>query len=455
MTAPSSLAPSSAPPRIAPAAGLILAAPSSGAGKTVVTLALMRALARRGLRVAPAKVGPDYIDPAFHAAACGRASVNLDPWGMRPALRAALIERQGANADLVLVEGVMGLFDGAGDGGGSTADLAAETGWPVVLILDVYAQAGSAAAVARGFATHRADVLVAGVILNRVGGAAHRAMIEQALAAATPDVAPLGAVPHDGRLTLPERHLGLVQAGEQDDLEAFVERAAAVLAEGVDLDRLVALARPARRAATRDDGPPIPPLGQRIAVARDEAFAFAYPHLLDGWRQAGALILPFSPLADEAPAAAADAVYLPGGYPELHAGRLAANSEFLDGLRAAAARGAALFGECGGYMALGRGLVDAHGARHAMAGLLPVETSFADRRMTLGYRRAETLADGALGPAGLRLSGHEFHFATTLQEGPGTPLFRLSDSRGEDRGAAGLVEGRVAGSFLHVIDRAP
>ncbi|MCR9219319.1 MAG: cobyrinate a,c-diamide synthase [Alphaproteobacteria bacterium] len=437
------------------AAGLILAAPSSGAGKTVVTLALMRALSRRGLRIAPAKVGPDYIDPAFHAAACGRASVNLDPWGMRPALRAALVERLGADADLVLVEGVMGLFDGAGDGGGSTADLAAETGWPVVLILDVNAQAGSAAAVARGFVTHRADVEVAGVILNRVGGAAHQAMIEEALAAATPDAAPLGAVPHDGRLALPERHLGLIQAREHGDLDAFVETAAEILAESVDLDRLVALARPARRATERDDGPPIAPLGQRIAVGQDQAFAFVYPHLLDGWRRAGAAILPFSPLADAAPAAEADAVYLPGGYPELHAGRLAANRRFLDGLRAAAARGAAVFGECGGYMTLGDGLVDADGARHAMAGLLPVETSFAERRMHLGYRRAETLADSALGPAGLQVSGHEFHFATTLREGPGTPLFRLSDTRGEDRGAAGLVEGRVAGSFLHVIDRAP
>ncbi|MCH8808664.1 MAG: hypothetical protein IH993_02345 [Proteobacteria bacterium] len=201
--------------------------------------------------------------------------------------------------------------------------------------------------------------------------------------------------------------------------------------------------------------PVLPPLGQRIAVARDTAFAFAYPFVLDGWRAAGAEITTFSPLDDEAPDPAADAVYLPGGYPELHAGRLAANSRFLEGLRGAAGRGAAIYGECGGYMVLGRGLVDAEGRRHALAGLLPVETSFVQPKMTLGYREAELVADGPLGPAGARYRGHEFHFASPLGTQGAAPLFRCRDALGAARGDPGGRIGTVMGSFLHLVDRAP
>ncbi|MBM3561000.1 MAG: cobyrinic acid a,c-diamide synthase, partial [Alphaproteobacteria bacterium] len=194
--------------------------------------------------------------------------------------------------------------------------------------------------------------------------------------------------------------------------------------------------------------------GQRIAVARDIAFAFAYPALLDAWRRAGAEVLPFSPLEGEAPDTAADAVFLPGGYPELHAGRLAAAAGFLAGLRAAAGCGAVVYGECGGYMVLGRGLVDADGVRHEMAGLLALETSFAARRLSLGYRQARLMADGPLGRAGTAFRGHEFHYATVTAEGPGEALFALADAAGRQRGNAGLVAGRVAGSFVHLIDRA-
>ncbi|MEQ8605130.1 MAG: cobyrinate a,c-diamide synthase [Marivibrio sp.] len=435
--------------------GLILAAPASGSGKTVATLALMRAFADRGLRVAPAKTGPDYIDPAYHEAACGRPSVNLDPWGMRAETRAGLVRSLTRDADLALVEGVMGLFDGAADGRGATADLAAETGWPVVLILDVKGQSASAAAVAKGFAAVREDVRLTGVVLNRVGSAAHRAMVEAGFAAHAPQIPVLGAIPRDARLALPSRHLGLVQARERPDLDAFIAGAAEIVAGGVDLAALRAAARPGAAEARGEPAPAIPPPGQTVAVAEDEAFAFLYPHLIDGWRRAGAAIRVFSPLADEAPDPAAQAVYLPGGYPELHAGRLASARRFKAGLRAAAEGGAWIFGECGGYMALGAGLIDADGGRHEMAGLLPVTTSFADRRLTLGYRRATALADSAFAPAGGALFGHEFHYATLASEGPGEPLFRLSDATGADRGAAGLVDGRVAGSFLHVLDRAP
>jgi cobyrinic acid a,c-diamide synthase len=200
---------------------------------------------------------------------------------------------------------------------------------------------------------------------------------------------------------------------------------------------------------------PVPPPGQRIALAADIAFAFTYPATVAGWRAAGAEVRAFSPLADEAPAADADVVVLPGGYPELHAGRLASAARFLDGLRAAATRGAAILGECGGYMVMGRGLVDADGTRHEMAGLLPLETSFAERRLHLGYRRVTTLGETALGPVGCRFRGHEFHFARATEEGPAEPLFAVRDARGKDLGTVGLRVGGVAGSFIHLIAAEP
>jgi len=444
--------------------GLVIAAPASGSGKTTVTLALIRALTRKGVRVASAKVGPDYIDPAFHTAAGGRACVNLDGWAMPVPLLGALANGLTPGADLVLCEGVMGLLDGAvapGQPGhdplrdGSTAALAARLGWPVVLVVDAKGMAASAGAVVRGFRDARSDVTVAGVIFTRAGPGVHADTLRGATAALAPGVPVLGVLPRDAKLSLPSRHLGLVQAGEHADLSAFLDHAADLAESHIDLEALTALARPAT-AMPSDLGTavpvPLPPPGQRIALACDQAFAFAYPATLAGWRAAGAEIMPFSPLADEAPPADADAVYLPGGYPELHAGHLAGAARFLGGLRAAARRGAFVFGECGGYMVLGRGLVDAEGHRHAMAGLLPVETSFATPRLHLGYRAAVTLAETPFGPVGTRLRGHEFHYARAIQEDDGaSALFAVHDARGRDLGSMGRREGAVAGSFLHLI----
>jgi cobyrinic acid a,c-diamide synthase len=434
--------------------GLILAAPASGSGKTVVTLALSRALTRRGLAVAGVKAGPDYIDPAFHEAACGRPCVNIDTWAMGPALTAGLAARQARGMDLVLAEGVMGLFDGALGvddplADGSAASLAARTGWPVVLVVDCRGMGASVAAVVSGFARHRADCPVAGVILNRVGSDRHLDALALAISEAEPTIRVLGGLPHRADLVVPERHLGLVQAREHPALDRFLDAAADLVAAHLDLEALVTLARPGPVA----DGAvwPLPPPGQRIAVARDDAFAFAYHALLAGWRDRGAEILPFSPLADEGPDRAADAVYLPGGYPELHAGRLAGSRVFLGGLRAAAVRGATVFGECGGYMALGRSLTDAQGRVHAMAGLLPVDTSFAERKRHLGYRAVRMVAEGWWGPAGQPLSGHEFHYASIVSESKEDRLYALSDAQGRDLGAAGHRVGSVAGGFVHLI----
>ncbi|MCA1299121.1 cobyrinate a,c-diamide synthase [Stappia indica] len=432
-----------------PASGLVIAAPSSGSGKTVLTLALIRALRRAGHAVSSAKTGPDYIDPAFHALASGRACINLDAYAMRPALLGDLTARQAAEADLLVIEGVMGLFDGAASGGGSTADLAAQLALPVVLVIDAGRQSQSVAALARGFRDHRPDITLAGVLLNRCGSDRHRAMLEDALA--TIDMPVFGAVPRDAALALPERHLGLHQAGEHADFEGFVERAATLIAEHCDLTRIIAAARPIRPPATGAAPASLAPLGQRIAVARDLAFSFAYPHLLEGWRRQGAELCFFSPLANEGPAPECDAVFLPGGYPELHAGRLAAAEIFRAGMHRAAARNALIYGECGGYMALGDDLTDAKGTRHQMLGLLPLETSFAQRKRHLGYRRLHPFAGLPWqGP----LTGHEFHYATVIHEGAAERLFQARDASGVLQPDMGLRQGRVMGSFAHVIDRA-
>jgi len=430
-------------------AGLILAAPSSGSGKTVTTLSLLRALAARGTRVSSFKVGPDYIDPAFHGAATGRPCRNLDLWAMRPETLDATFAAATGDADLVVGEGVMGLFDGAADGSASTADVAARLGLPVVLVVDVKGQGASVAALVQGFRDFRSDITIAAVILNRVGREGHRAILGKALEGIMPV---LGYIPRDTRLALPERHLGLVQAIERPDLEQFLDQAAGIVGGAVDLDALAALARAPMGAESPTSAPPLPPLGQRIAVALDAAFAFTYPGILEAWRHAGAELLPFSPLADEAPDASCDAVYLPGGYPELHAARLESNETLMNGLRDAAARDAVMFGECGGFMLLGERLIDAEGESHIMAGLLPTVTSIDAPRLHLGYRRITLAHDGVLGPAGSVYRGHEFHYARLVRQ-RGTPLFHATDALGRYFGPSGAVVGKVAGSFLHLIDR--
>jgi cobyrinic acid a,c-diamide synthase len=431
--------------------GLLISAPASGTGKTTLTLGLLAALRAEGVCVQPFKNGPDYIDPAFHAAASGRASVNLDGWAMGKAMIAGLIHA-GADADLVIAEGSMGLFDGVAlpgaHGTGASADLAALTGWPVVLVLDVSGQAQSAGAVALGFARMRPEVQIAGVVANRVASPRHEAMVREGLEAA--GIACLGCLPRNPEIELPERHLGLVQAEENPDLARILDAAGAFIARHLDLNAIRAAAGPTRLPIT----PPlrITPPGQRIALARDAAFSFVYPHQLQGWRAAGAEILPFSPLDDESPDPNADCCWLPGGYPELHAGVLAAATRFRSGLRAFAET-RPVHGECGGYMAMGTGLVTADGSRHEMAGLLGLETSFAKRRMHLGYRRATLTAPMPGQPTGARLMGHEFHYASILAQ-PDAALAEVTDATGAAVAETGSRRGRASGTFFHLIAEA-
>lgn len=422
------------------AKAIVVAAPSSGSGKTLITLGLLRAFRDSGVRVAAAKVGPDYIDPRFHEAASGRPCFNLDPWAMSRGQIEGLVSALAEGADLVIIEGVMGLFDGPRGARGSTADLAQMLGLPVLLTLDCRHQAQSAAAVVHGFATYRQGLDVAGVILNRVASERHERLLREAVGERV-----AGALPNDQSLVWPSRHLGLVQAQESAELEGFIRAAATRVKSPGLLDRVLGLAAP---LSISQDYQVLPPLAQSIAIARDEAFSFAYPHLLDGWRRAGAALSFFSPLADEMPDPAAGAVYLPGGYPELHACRLASNMRFLESLRSHAGL---VYGECGGFMVLGESLIDSNGIAHEMAGLLPLSTSFASRKLHLGYRRLKPLA-GA--PWRGHLNAHEFHYSTLTAEGAAHRLFEAWDAAGEALPPMGLRRGRVMGSYAHLIAEA-
>ena len=427
--------------------GLMVSAPSSGTGKTTVMLGLLRALHDDGLTVQPFKSGPDYIDPAFHRAASGRASFNLDSWAMPECLLDA-IATQAQGADICIGEGSMGLYDGVATRGqvgfGSSAETAHRMGWPVVLVVDVGGQAQSAAATALGFKTYAPDLPFAGVILNRVASPRHERLTRLGMERAGLNV--LGVLPRRGDLTLPERHLGLIQAVEHPDLEAAIAGYADFLRGNVDLAAIRAAA--AGRTVPGAGRLPKPP-AQRIALARDAAFSFTYPHLLEGWRAAGAEIMPFSPLADEAPNAQADLVWLPGGYPELNAGAISAASTFLSGLRHHA-KTRPVHGECGGYMALGEALIDKDGTRHAMAGMLGLVTSYEKRKFHLGYRRAVLEAPMPGFDAGAALRGHEFHYSTILDQ-PDAPLAAVADADGNAVPETGSRRGLVTGTFFHLI----
>lgn len=436
--------------------GLMVAAPRSGSGKTTLTLGLLRALRRAGVAVGSAKCGPDYIDPPFHRAASGRTSVNLDSWAMPPELLGQLAAGFGADCDLIICEALMGLFDGVpGPPGrtGSSADVAAALGWPIVLVVDVSGQSQSAAAVVKGCASYDPRLTIAGVVLNRVGSPRHARLATEAIEALGIPV--VGALPRSDSIALPERHLGLVQAGETIDLEVRLDRMADFVGEHTRIDAIQALASQGHLPGDIGAGQPaVRPPGQRIAVARDAAFSFLYPHVLHGWRAAGADIRFFSPLADESPDGDCDACWLPGGYPELHAGRLAGSHGFLGGLRRFAETGA-VHGECGGYIVLGTALTDAGGVIHPMAGLLDVSTSFARRKLHLGYRNARLTADGCLGQSGTRLRGHEFHYVSVESTGADAPFALVSDAYGSDPMPNGSRRGLVSGSFFHVIAAQP
>ena len=428
------------------ASGLIVEGTHSGVGKTTVTSAIAAALAARGLRVQPYKAGPDYIDPGHLGRAAGREARNLDTWMLPRPVVAELFGRAARDADLALVEGVMGLFDGRSgtEDEGSAADLSRLLGLPVLLVVDASAVARSIAATVLGFQTFDPSVRVVGVVLNRVGSPRHAGMCREAIEVAT-GLPVVGALPRDPGVSWPERHLGLVPAAEVED-DGVRTRLAAFAETHLDLDMVLRLAEPTVEAPVTDLFP-WTPVSQRvaIAIARDRAFHFTYPDsldLLDAW---GADLLPFSPLEDGALPEGARAVLLGGGFPEVFARELAANEGMHGALRAAAARGVPIYGECGGLMYLGRALTDADGTRHAMAGLLPCESTMESARLTLGYREAESLGTPLL-QRGERVRGHEFHYSTLVAPPEAaSAAYRLLDP---DR-FEGVRAGSVTGTYLH------
>ena len=430
--------------------GIIISAPTSGAGKTTITLGILRALRNKGLKVSAAKIGPDYIDSKFHELAGSGRCVNLDTWGMNKLQLQYLASETSKDSDIFVVEGVMGLFDGAlqsgESGNGSTASAALELGMPIILVIDASSQAQSVAALASGFLNHDKQLNFAGVILNRVSSERHGKLLESALSDSGIKV--LGTIPSDNDLNLPSRHLGLVQAEENDALERFIHKASKSISSNVDLSAIKEASKSSISSSTEANF--LKPLGQHIAVARDLAFNFAYTHILENWMRLGAKLSYFSPLDNEAPDNSCDAIYLSGGYPELFAERLSKNTTFLDSLRIAGASGKVIYGECGGFMVLGQTLTDASGTSFAMSGLLDLKTTFENPKLSLGYRLGELITDCPLGEKGQLFRSHEFHYSRIIHES-GENLFSVHDASGESKGGLGIIKGSVIGSFLHII----
>jgi cobyrinic acid a,c-diamide synthase len=452
---------------------LILAAAMSGSGKTTITAGLIGALAARGVQVAPFKVGPDYIDPSYHTLAAGRTCHNLDAWMLPPERIGMLLERHARTADLALIEGVMGLFDGYSghDDTGSTAHIARLTATPVVVVLDARAMARTAAALVLGMTDFEPRIEIAGVILNRVGSAKHAQMLRDAIEGYA-GVPVLGSLGRDSELALPERHLGLIPTAEPGRWQAWLQHASAVVADGVDLERLLDVAGrveavPMPQSVPPALHPPAPdttteaPLIQRttkqttrIAVAHDAAFSFLYEDNLELLREAGAAILFFSPLQDSALPAGTAALYLCGGFPELYAAQLAENAALLHAIRTAAEESMPIYAECGGLMYLTEAVIDGEGNRSAMAGVLPGESRMTER-LTLGYRTIQPVAESWLWQPDEPMRGHEFHYSHWSIEQAHTghvqPAYEiLPDVWQEERRPGGAQMGQVIASYVHL-----
>lgn len=429
---------------------IVIAGVQSGVGKTTIATGLMAALTARGLRVQPFKAGPDYIDPSYHTAVCGRASRNLDGWLVGEAATVDLFHRATADADVAVVEGVMGLFDGRAGGGeqGSTAQLAKLLGLPVLLVLDAGALARSAGAIALGFRQFDPALKLAGVIVNNVASASHGESLRDAIEREA-GVPVMGLLPREPGVVLPERHLGLIPVTEGATASEFFGNARDLVGHGLNLDRLLATCAPANAPPPEPGLFPTAPLPARarIAVAMDRAFSFYYADSLDLLRAWGAELAPFSPLTDPALPAGAGAVYLGGGFPELYAEKLSENTAMLASLRRAAAAGVTVYGECGGLMYLGESLTDLDGSAHTMAELLPLRSSMSRARLSLGYWDIVTRRSTPLAPAGQRLRGHEFHWSVPERvPAPDEALYELA---GTER-LEGYQRGSVSGSYIHL-----
>jgi len=424
--------------------GFVVGGTQSGVGKTSITVGLLAALARRGLVVQPFKVGPDFIDPAHHTLAAGRPSRNLDGWMLSREANEAIYARAAASADVSVVEGVMGLFDGR-DGSsedGSAAQMAKWLGLPVVLVVDAWALARSAGAVVKGYSEFDPDLTVAGVVFNRIGGDIHLRMLRDTVAGAG-SVEVLGGIVNDDAARLPERHLGLVMP-DAERTGSWIARMADLVEASLDLDRLLEIA--AESTAGRPAEALRPAARVRIGVARDEAFCFYYEDNLDLLREAGAEIVEFSALRDRLPDDL-DGLYVGGGYPELFAAELSANGDLLADVRAFASSGRPIYGECGGLMYLGRGIEDAEGVRHPLVGALDLWTKLTNT-LTLNYAEVE-MKDAGIFDAGTTARGHLFHYSEMTSDVSEEKAYRVVPTFGEPF-EEGFRKDNVLASYVHL-----
>jgi cobyrinic acid a,c-diamide synthase len=425
---------------------IVVAGTSSGAGKTTVACGLIGALRRRGLTVQGFKVGPDYIDPSYHALAAGRPGRNLDAFLSGPELIAPLVRHGSAGADVAVVEGVMGLFDGASGRGelASTGHVAKLLDAPVLLVIDAASMARSAAAIVHGYRTFDPDIDVAGVIFNKVGSDTHEQLLREALEPLGVPV--VGALRRDARVEAPERHLGLVPADERRaQTRAALDALAESVGASIDLEAVLALAHAAPATsgeAWSPDPAGEPAPGARIAIARGPAFSFHYEENLELLAGAGAELIPFDPLADESLPPNAGALLLAGGFPEVFGAELAANAPLGREVAEFAASGRPVLAECGGLLYLCRELDG-----HQMCGAIPARATMT-RRLTLGYREAVAANSTPWLDAGSELRGHEFHYSQIEPDGEPSPAWRLS-ARGTER-FEGWTAGAVQASYLHV-----
>ena len=428
--------------------GLIISAPNSGSGKTIFTLALLRALNDSGIKVQPFKNGPDYIDPMFHKIAANRNSYNLDTWGM-DANQMNQIISSSKGADLIISEGSMGLFDGVlikgRTGNGATSDLSEKFGWPIILVINVSGQAQSAAASALGFMKYNKNLNFAGVILNFVSSKRHENLISDGMRKVGINI--LGSIPRQKELVLPERHLGLVQANEIHDIETKIQNYSHLIKDNIDLQKIVECAgfKNFRKLKPKDNNPP----AQRIAIAKDKAFSFIYPHLIDNWKKAGAEITSFSPLNNEMPDKNSELIWLPGGYPELYAKELSNADKTIKSIHNYS-KTKKIHGECGGYMVLGKYLIDKDGEKFKMFDLLGLVTSFKKRKLNLGYRMAKLRKENIHHSKNKIIYGHEFHYTSIIDQ-PDQPLYEVYDATQNIVKETGSIKENVSGTFFHYI----
>ncbi len=437
--------------------GIVIAAPQSGSGKTTTTLGLLAALTRRGQRVAAFKAGPDFIDPGYHRLITGHPSINLDAWICPPSFVQQTFHHHSRNADMSVIEGVMGLFDGLGSSSteGSTAQIARLTGAPVVLVVNARGMAASAAALVSGFARFDPAVRIAGVIFNNTGGERHAALLAQAMRNHCPDVAFLGAIPRDEELTIPSRHLGLVTAADNPLPQEFIGRLAETIERHVDLELLekcAEITRQAPGAKGREIEKHSPSYSIPIAVACDRAFCFLYEDNLRLMREAGLEPVLFSPLADESLPEGCCGMYLPGGYPELYGRELAENGSMLAAVRRAAGQGMPVYAECGGFIYLTQGIaaLDPAEPMQPLAGIFPVVARMGEKRAALGYRQVELARDTLLGCQGVLLRGHEFHYSTINDMPDSVQRDFLVSRPGEAQRVEGYRHANCLASYVHL-----